>query len=172
MNINIKRRDPINKKGFLTLEAAILLPVFIIGVLTFGFLIKVIAAEANIMHAMADECGRLSVRAYSLKVAPDFKGTLKKRLAAENPGIEEIDIDTFQYLFRARGKEDLIALRVSCLMKVKLPIALHDGFDLSETLLFRGFTGRERIPEKLRFDEMEEEKESRIVWVFPTAGTK
>ena len=165
MNINTKR-------GFLSLEAALLLPVFIVGILTFGFLIKVIAAEANIIHAMADEGGKLSVRAYSMRIAPDFGMTLKKRLAAENSGIEDIHVETFQYLYRAQGKDDLIALRVSAQMKVKLPIVLYDGFELSETLLFRGFTGRERIPERIRFDEMEMEEESHIVWVFPTAGTK
>jgi len=173
MNRNTKKDSFANKKGFLTVEAAILLPVFIIAILTIGYLIKVVSVEENIMHAMADEARKLSTHAYNFKIAPAFERSLQKRLSEENRHeIEIFEVETFNYLFRGSGKDDLISVRVNCFMQIKLPIIFYKGFDLSETLLFRGFTGIENIPEELNYDDMEEEKESNIVWVFPVAGEK
>ena len=160
------------KKGFLSVEASIFVPVFVIAVLTFGYLIKVAVAQENIMHAMADEARRISIYSYNVKAAPLLASGLRGRILEENKDIDGAYIETFRYLFSYAGKDDLIGVRVSGNIKIKLPIIFHDSVDVSDTLLFRAFTGREFIPEEIRFDEMEEEDESRVVWVFPTAGER
>lgn len=160
------------KKGFLSVEASIFVPVFVIAVLTFGYLIKVAVAQENIMHVMADEARRLSMYSYNIKAAPIFSAGIKDRILGENSDIDETYIESFRYLFSNAGKDDLIGIRVSSRIKVKLPIVFHDRVDVSDTLLFRAFTGREFIPEELCFDDMEEEEEAHIVWVFPTAGER
>lgn len=164
MNKHIKR-----KRGFQTLEAAIFLPVFLIAVLTFGYLIKMAAVQENIMHIMTDEVRRLSMTSYNIKVAPLFKDELCDRLEEENRLIENLKVDRFWYLY---GKNDLISITVSCKVKNILPKIFYDDFMLEEKLLARGFTGKKNLPEKTEFNEMEMEEESRTVWVFPVAGER
>jgi len=160
------------KRGFLSLEASIFLPIFIIAVLTFGYLIKVVVASENIMHVMADETRRLSMYSYNIKLAPLFTGRLESRILEENRDIDDVKVETFKYLYSGVDKEDLIGIRVSSEVKIKLPIVFQDNVMLTDTLLVRAFTGREFKAEHVDYENMEEEKEVRIVWVFPTAGTR
>jgi len=158
------------KRGFLSLEASIFIPLFVIAILTFGYLMKVIVASENIVHIMADEARKLSMYSYNIKVAPGFKYDLRMRILEENRDIDVTYVETFNYLFEHSGKEDLISLRVSSEIKIKLPIIFYDKVEVSDTLLFRGFTGREFIPEYIEYEQ--DEEEVRIVWVFPTAGAR
>jgi len=160
------------KKGFLSLEASIFVPIFVIAILTFGYLIKVAAAEESVMHTMADEARRLSMYSYNIKTAFLFERDLKTRVLEENRDIDETRVETFGYLFSYAGKDDLIGIRVNSNLKIRLPIVFHDSVDVTNTIFFRAFSGREFIPEELCFDDMEEEEESRMVWVFPTAGER
>jgi len=153
-------------------EASIFVPLFVIAILTFGYLIKVSVATENVMHVMADEARRLSMYSYNINVAPFFSGTLRARILEENKDISDTYVETFEYRFEHSGKEDLIAVRMNSEIKIKLPILFHDKVDISDTLLFRAFTGREFIPEYIDYEKFEEEIDERIVWVFPTAGTR
>ena len=54
----------LNKKGSITVEAAILLPVFIIAIMVFVFIIKVYYTNEIIQHAITGACNEMSV--YSL----------------------------------------------------------------------------------------------------------
>jgi len=157
------------KKGFLSLEASIFLPVFIIAILTFGYLIKVAVVSENIIHVMTDEARRLSMYSYNVRVAPSFSRNLESRILEENKDIDNVKVETFLYLYGGMEKEDLIGIRVSSDIKIKLPIVFHDSVATSDTLLCRAFTGREYKPTHVH---NEDEEESRIVWVFPTAGTR
>jgi len=160
------------KKGFLSLEAAIFVPVFVIAVLTFGYLSKVAVAEENLMHSMADEARKIGMYSYNIKAGPLHEGGLAARLAEENKGACDAYPESFRYLFHYSGKDDLIGIRVSGSIKIRLPIIFHDSVDISEVLLSRAFTGKEFTAEDARFDDMEKAEDSKIVWVFPVAGEK
>jgi hypothetical protein len=159
------------KKGSLSLEATIFVPIFVIAILTVGYLIKVIISQGCIMHIMADEGRKLSMYSYNIKSAQGFEATLISRILEENSDVGQARVETFRYLYGHSGKEDLIGVRVGGTLKIKLPIVFWDSVDVSETLFFRAFTGREFIPEELDYSGMEEE-DSRIVWVFPRAGER
>jgi hypothetical protein len=109
---------------------------------------------------------------YNIKAQPFFETGLKKRLLEENKDLDHVYIESFKYLYKYAGKEDLIGIRVSGNIKIKLPIVFQDMVDISDTLFFRAFTGKEFILDSPDFEDMEEEEESRPVWVFPTAGEK
>ena len=160
------------KKGFLTVEASIFVPIFVIAILTFGYLIKVSVATENIMHVMTDEARKLSMYSYNVKSGVLFENNLTTRILDENKDIDSTYVESFRYLFEHSGKEDLISVRVSSEIKIKLPIIFREKVEISDTLLFRAFTGREFIPEYIDYEKFEEEIDERIVWVFPTAGTR
>ncbi|MDF3001007.1 MAG: hypothetical protein K0Q48_1126 [Bacillota bacterium] len=161
------------KRGFLTVEAAIFLPIFIVGVLTFAYLIKFMAIQERVFHAFSDEARALSSEAVFIKLKPlSFESNLKSRLYSENDTqISNVDIEHFNYLF-ANGTYGMISMDLNYDVNVKLPISFYSPLPVSESLMFRGFVGRTMDGENLGFDELEKEKQSHLVWIFPTAGKR
>lgn len=163
-----------NKKGFLTVEAAIFLPVFIIGVLTFAYLIKFMAVQEGIFHSFSDEARVLSSEAgFNPLGAPLFELNLKDRIYDENGDqISKLELDHFLYLYPAHGMTNIISMDLNYDVNIKLPIPFYKKLPVSESLVFRGFVGREEQENPLPFEEMEKEKKSNLVWIFPRAGGK
>ncbi|MDD2190498.1 MAG: hypothetical protein PHV71_07545 [Eubacteriales bacterium] len=158
------------KKGFLTVEAAIFLPIFIIGVLTLAYLIKFISIEESVFHSFTDEARVLSSEARLYVSAPLFESRLKSRLYEENgDNIKGLDLDNFQYLY-AFGVPGMISMDLNYQVDIKLPIPFRESLPVSESLLFRGFVGTKDFCDPMPFEEMEKQKPSHPVWVFPRSG--
>ena len=162
----------IKKNGFVTLEAAILLPIFIIGILTIGYLMKFIYAQENILYTICDESKQISKSAYIIEVAPFFALALEKRLEMENQNIDDVETEDYKYLYSSEGLDGLIRYEASYWMDIKFPIKLYDGLPGKETVVFRGLIGSRKVADTTGFDEMEKEKTSDKVWIFPTAGKR
>lgn len=162
------------KKGSLTVEAAIFLPIFIIGVLTFAYLIKFMSVQENVFHSFTDESRVLATEFHVNPVAaPSFELNLKDRIYKENgDNASAVDVEHFMYLYEVRGISGLISMDLNYDVTIKLPISFHKKIPVSESLLFRGFTGKEETTDPLTFEEMEKVKESDLVWIFPRSGTK
>ena len=161
-----------NKKGFLTVEAAIFLPIFIVGVLTFAYLIKFMSVQEAVFHSFVDEARVLSAESSinPLEV-PFFELKLKDRLYDENgSNLSEVDVEQFLYLYPAHGMTDMISMDLNYDVNIKLPIPFYKKLPVSESLLFRGFVGKNGNVDPLPFEEMETEKASDLVWIFPRAG--
>ena len=160
-------------KGFITVEAAIFLPIFIIGVLTFAYLIKFMSIQENIFHSFTDEVRVLSSEAVINPVAPiNFESKLKSRIYKENgDNISQLDLDNFEYLY-AGGKLGMISMDLNYDVNIRLPIQFYKEMQVSESLMVRGFIGKEIDNDPMPFEEMEKDKDSNLVWVFPRAGGK
>lgn len=156
------------------MEAAIFLPIFIVGVLTFAYLIKFMSVEEAVFHSLTDEARILSAEAGANPLtAPLFELKLKDRIYDENgDNISSVDIDQFRYLFYTHGMSGMISMDLNYDVNIKLPIPFYEKLHVSESLLFRGFIGKEENAEPLPFEEMEQEKSSDLVWVFPRAGER
>lgn len=160
------------KKGFITVEAAIFLPIFIIGVLTFAYLIKFLSVQEGVFHSFADEARIVCAEAPVIPLsAPLFEPKLKDRIYDENGAlISNVDVDYFLYLYPSHGMTGLISMDLNYDVDIKLPIPFYDKLPASESLLFRGFIGKEEALDPISFDEMEKVKDSELVWIFPRAG--
>ncbi|HWQ78333.1 MAG TPA: hypothetical protein VN381_05935, partial [Anaerovoracaceae bacterium] len=176
-NIDYFRRD---KRGFLTVEAAIFLPLFIVGVLTFAYLIKFMSVEEAVFHSFTDEARVLSAEAgrsplevpFFVKQL-DFEASLKDRVYDENgDNISTVDIDQFLYLYPIPGMTGMISMDLNYEVNVKLPIPFRKSLPVSESLMLRSFIGREEAADPLPFEEMEREKRSDPVWIFPRSGER
>jgi hypothetical protein len=55
---------------------------------------------------------------------------------------------------------------------VKLPAALIGAIPVSDTILCRAFVGANNADAPMSNADLEAEKDSRTVWIFPRAGTK
>lgn len=162
---------PFNRKGFLTVEAAIFLPIFIIGVLTFAYLMKFVAIQERVFHSMTDEARILCAEAGLNPLAPLFELKLKDRIYDENgKHVSELELAQFGYRYPAHGMTDMISMDLNYHVDINLPIPFYDTLPVSESLLCRGFVGYEEQMDSLPFCEMEQEKDSNLVWIFPRAG--
>ncbi|MGI6256459.1 MAG: hypothetical protein ACOYJU_00095 [Anaerovoracaceae bacterium] len=160
------------KKGYYTVEAAIFLPVFIIAIMTIAYLIKVVAASEEIMHAATDEARYAASHAYVVKTGLGFSSSLENRIRSENEDVSHVHVSGLKYLYTGKGKDGLISFNVDSRVDIRLPLHLFDGFDLEESILCRGWIGKTNTWKPLGFDEMEKNGDSRIVWIFPRSGEK
>lgn len=166
-NTNMKK----GTKGYYTVEAAIFLPIFILSLLTIGYLIKVVACAEEVMHAATDESRYLASRAYTDRTATGFEGRLEARTLQDNKDVAEIDVRAFRYLYSADGMSGLIAFDTITKVNIALPVKFYDGFTLHDRLRCRGFIGSTGGT-SMSFADMEEGRDSRTVWVFPTSGVR
>ena len=171
-NIEQSSRFRFGKKGFITVEAAIFLPIFIIGVLTFAYLIKFLSIQEAVFHSFTDEARVLAAEAQVNPVAaPLFELKVKDRVYEENGDhISTVDIEHFRYLYDARGMSGVISMDLNYDVNIKLPIQFYKSLPISESLMFRGFIGKEEAADPMPFEEMEKDEESDLVWIFPRAG--
>lgn len=163
------------------MEAAIFLPIFIIGVLTFAYLIKFMSVEEAVFHSFADEARVLSAEAGAnplesgadLASAHLFELKLKERIYDENgKDVSSVDIDQFLLLNYINGMSGMITMDLNYDVNIRLPIPFYEKLPVSESLLFRAFIGKEERLDPLPFEEMEKVKKSDLVWIFPRAGER
>lgn len=161
-----------NKKGYFTLEAAIVLPIFIIGVLTLGYCIKVFSTAESVGHSMIDEAGHLAARAYGTGTAPGFPAKLKLRIQKENERVQGVKVKDFRYLYGEGKKDGLITVGCAYEIDLSLPLDFGDAFEMESRLKCRGFIGKKTVSEAMPFSEMEKDGDSALVWIFPEWGKK
>ena len=158
------------KNGSYTLEAAILLPVFVIGILSIGFTMRMISTAENIAFAATDEARLIAMTAYNLPLAPLFSDGLERRIMDENKVVAIADINNFYYLYPWAQKDGLISFRVDALIENGMPLEMIEGFPVEQRFRCRGFIGRTVSGTPMTFEEMEKDADSTLVWLFPEGG--
>ncbi|MCB6993160.1 hypothetical protein LI177_06650 [bacterium 210820-DFI.6.37] len=162
----------VNKKGYITLEAAIFLPIFIIAVLTLAYFIKIYSTAENITYAMLDETSYLASRASGVKSAPFFRQTLKERIEEENHQVENVQVNRFRYLYSDGNQDNLITAACGYRITLTMPLPMADGTEMESRIKCRGFTGLKKAATPMSFDEMERDGVWDPVWIFPMSGKK
>lgn len=164
----LKKQD-----GFLLVETAVVLPVFIIAVITIGYVIIVIGTMETLNHAVCDEMSNLAAHSYKAEAsAIGFKGALKKRVENDAPRLSNVSIDEFGYLFSDSEADELISVEISGHVDFDLPLRLYGGTDIRQQWLTRAFKGTRSRVRCMPFDEMGYDGDSVLVYVFPDSGTK
>jgi Flp pilus assembly protein TadG len=167
------------RRGSLAVETAIFLPLFIIGALTLGWLIKYAAVSENVFHALADETRRYASSMALSYVPAGYKSAVRARVMDENEGdvtAAKVSPALFNvpYASASSGRTytHLIGASVTYTASLGIPHIFAEGLKGSETILCRAFVGSETSGDRMSFDEMEEDNDSHIVWVFPRAGER
>jgi hypothetical protein len=160
------------KKGSYTLEAAIFLPLFIVGILTLGFTVRMISTGENITFAAVDEARLASKYAYNIPVAPLFSNRLESRIIDENVSASSIRVTGFHYLYNSDENDGLISFRLNYWLDPGLPLGMTDGIGMTQQYRCRGFIGRSADGTPVSFDEMETVAAASMVWVFPEGGKR
>ena len=176
--INFHIYKSIDKRGSLTVEAAIFLPLFIIGIMTIGYLLKLSMIEENVFHSFTDESRKLAIESRIQPIPLTYKKDLLNRLDEENKG-EISNVQLSPLLFKMPGVgmsgklyTDLIGASITYEIPLKIKPIFKREIKGEETILFRAFVGKDNSGEIKSFDEMEEKDEGLVVWIFPRAGER
>lgn len=166
-----------NRKGSIAVEAAIILPLFIIGILTLGYLIKFTMASEGVFHALADETGKFTSQTASVLGISAYEKDVRERVESESLGdVTAADVRGL-YHIPYIGKNgntytSLVGVSVNWDTPIKLPRLGSDDLNGQVTILARAFVGGSNSGSPLPFSEMENDDDGITVWVFPRAGEK
>ena len=166
------------KRGSTAVETAILLPLFVIGILTIGYLLKFCMISEGVHHALTDEAHRIMAEASCVPYPAFGEKELVKRIAYESRGeAQRVKADRFLYRVPGISKggrvyTDLIAISVSFETPLKLPRLFLSEVKGERTALCRAFVGMEQGGQALPFSDMEQREDGKTVWVFPRAGER
>jgi hypothetical protein len=170
-------RTRAGRRGSLAVEAAIFLPLFLIGMLTLGYLIRIVAIQENVHHALADETGRLAAEAPLPLLSPSYQKDVSARVSEENGDrVGGIRLSPVRYRVSWAGKgksySDLIGVSLSYDVLLRLPALFMNTVRCGDTVLTRAFVGAETAGNPMPFSEMEKGDDGNMVWIFPRAGEK
>lgn len=167
------RKKICERRGSMVVEAAIFLPIFIIGIMTLGYLVKFNAVQENVFHSFADETGKLAAEA---SVNPDmfsYKSDVVNRVNEENKkAVKDAKIKNYLYRIPYMDQTDIIAASVDYDIDIRLPAKFIDAVPASDTIVCRAFVGDQQSIAPMPFSEMEKSVNSDMVWIFPKSGTK
>lgn len=156
------------KSGSMIVEAAVILPVFIIAAVTIGYCINMACCTENVLNVMCDESRLAAAMAPVNPTSFVYTGSLRKRVEEEAPLVDDYKITSVNYM----NSDGIIKINSEFTVKNRMPISFHDDFKKSCNVKFRGFIGRDNSADVFSFDEMERNGDSAIVWVFPVAGER
>lgn len=161
-----------DRRGYITLEAAVILPVFIMAVVSLIYYINVFSIHENIFYSTVEESWRLASKASVVKAAPAFRSELENRIQEENPAVNSTNIRSFRYLYWDGDLDNMIAVDGEHTIKMHLPLDFAHDFTLNCNVKCRGFTGKSSGGNTMSFEEMESEGVWDPVWIFPSSGEK
>lgn len=162
----------IDRKGYITLEAAIFLPVFILAIVSLMYYINIFSITENIYYSTFDETSRLSSKASVMKIAPGFTYDLNSRIKSENPALDESRVERFRYLYWDGDLDNLIMVEGKYSVGLSIPLGLGNDYPINTRVKCRGFTGLKTVGNPMTFEELESEGVWDPVWIFPSSGEK
>ena len=139
------------KKGSITVEAAIILPMFIIAVLTISYTVKLIEAEENVINGVADEARYIAAYAYIERTGIGVKSRIEKRVR-EDKAAEAFSVKRLGYLYSDFHNTSLISIDMTYTVKNRMPVKMRGDFHRKTGVLFRGFVGRDNKGQIFSFD--------------------
>ncbi|WP_324823849.1 hypothetical protein [Sinanaerobacter sp. ZZT-01] len=188
-----------NKKGHVIVEAAIFLPIFIIALITIGYVLRGIGMTETVMHCLSNQGRKLSIEGYIkdksydtfLQEGESSQSENLKKAAAEwvsqetfywrvqhqleeevGSKIHDLDLVEYQEDY-TQGDRDALT-KVSFEYHLPIPVlpVFASELNLQETLVLRSFIGKNSYGKTRSFSSMEEKESLQTVYVFPRAGER
>lgn len=159
-------------EGSIIIEAAIILPLFILAMLSLATLIRMVDVEESLMNAYAKEAACIAKHAYADTASPIDRDIARRIKNAGCGPAKNICLENFNFFYQDRGIDGLISGDLCCDILIPLPLNFIRTSEFQERLLYRAFIGAECYGPSLGFECMEEKQESDIVYVFPKAGKR
>lgn len=159
-----------NKKGSYIVEAAIVMPIFIIAMVCLVSIVAIYSAGENVFFSACDELMLADIEASIIKDSVTLPVALMARTKLENPELSYVVLTDYRYLHEEGLMEDLISVELSGKYKLTNLFFLPSIFNVSERVRGRAFIGLYKpTPEG---DDMMDDDDPELVYVFPMRGEK
>lgn len=163
-----KPMNRMGKKGSYLVEAAIIMPIFILAVLMMISAIPALSAAENTAFAVCDELRLESAKAAFLKEPAAMKLRIKTRISGENPKMSGFQFTSCKYMYRENSIDDLITVKYRFSYEGNDTQSLFKSAGFTGIMTVRAFTGKLHR-EAPSTPSVREEK---LVYVFPQWGAR
>ncbi len=160
------------KSGHYLIEASIILPLILMGILSIGYINKIVAIRENIVSTVIDELRVVMVYSSFDKSEVFLEDKLEKRIREENHELEYINIKKNKSKHTSGQFDNLISLELKYKIKINLPLPFINDVIKEEKFLCRKFVGDIKSKDNFEFADMEKSESIDIVYIFPIDGKR
>ena len=164
-------KTPMNrmgKKGSYLVEAAIIMPLFILAVLMMISAIPALSTAENMAFSICDELRLESAKAAFAGEPVTMKLRIKTRVSRENPKAENFRFTSCRYQYRKQKIDDLITVKYRFSYDGNDIQSLFQSSPFTGKMTVRAFTGK--IHKKAPV--MPTETNDKTVYIFPQWGMR
>lgn len=158
------------KAGYITLEAAIMLPVFIMALAMLCFIIRYAIICENAYAVVADETEKLIQELYLSGTGVPAPIGIKHRLEENLPQLSGVEVSPVYYDIFFKDADSARKITFSFGMKTPFEGTFAAVPVYSQSITFRPFIGCDNSA--AAFEKADEAEAYHEVWVFPRAGEK
>ena len=163
-----KPMNRMGKKGSYLVEAAIIMPIFILAVLMMISAMPALSAAENTAFAVCDELRLESAKAAFGSEPATMKLRIKTRVVRENPKSSGFLFTNCKYMHHKNGIDDLITVSYRFSYDGNDFLNLFHGSDFAGQMTVRAFTGT--VHEKTPVTTVDTKE--KLVYVFPQWGMR
>ncbi len=155
------------RAGSMIVEAAIVLPIFIIASITLCWLMKASFLQTAVFHTAENQ-----LRQDSIAIVSFTDSSIRDALEENN-----IDGEGYRRISKTggitiRGVDDYECLKFAYDTKIRLPVPFVKEINLENELTYRKWKGFDYPGTAMGFEAMEQEEKGNPVIVFPHAGAR
>lgn len=159
-----------DEMGGYSIEAAIILPIIIMSILAMVILIRLYQANWRMSHIIKDELALSVSRAYILEKDFLLKSRIEKRALSERSVV--LDSIEIEDNLNFNERDSLVKGFIYYHSKLRLPVFNIKTGERLAIACGRKFIGDKKKKIYMSFDEMEEEGNFKVVFIFPKDGEK
>ena len=160
------------KKGSYLVEAAVILPIFILGLIAIISVIPAISKAERVVYQSCDEMRLECMKSVYIKNPLALPSRTMLRCSESDKAIKNFYAYSTIYRSNSDHMDEMINLKWHTNVIQPTLIGLFDNISLSGKMIGRSFVGYERSHAPTDRSKFEETLESKPVYIFPNEGSK
>ena len=157
-------------EGFYTVEAAILVPLVLLTLISFGILIRSEAIWENCIHCAVDESSAAAAVCGDSAASPALPFQIRKRIRKEEPELKDLSVSRFRTDYTEKDLDHLTKFDLEIRFRVPLPMGFTREHHCLAAIKYRAFAGRASRGSGLGKDGLENGIPEDPVLIFPQEG--
>lgn len=171
-NIKNKVIEIYEKKGSYLVEAAIILPIFILGLIAIISVIPAISKAERVVYQACDEMRLECIKSVYINNPIALPSRIMLRCPESDKAIKNFFAYSTIYRSNSAHMDEMINLKWHTNIIQPTLSGIFDNISLNGEMIGRSFVGYERSQDPTDRSTFEENLESKPVYIFPNEGSK